>query len=335
MLKKPEISIVIPYYNADKTLARAVKSILNQTFTNLELILVNNNSTDNSEAVAKKFSETDSRIILAEEKRQGVVFASNTGMQLAVGKYIARTDADDYSYPEKLRLQYNFLEENKETGLVGTRVNYCENKKNEGLKLYVEYTNNILTHEEIFLNRFIELQVINPSIMFRKEIADRYGYYKAGDFPEDFELFLRWLSEGVKFAKLPNFLFDWYDTDKRLTRTDERYSVDAFYRIKTPYLAGFLKEINPHYPYVAIWGAGKVSQRRAEMLKAYGIKFVFFIDIDPKKAKKENVILYNELPPPGKYFILSYAGRRDAKDKIRLFLKSRNYIEGVDFLIIS
>ncbi len=330
-----KLTIVLPFFNAESTLENAIKSVLNQTFTNFYFVLVNNNSTDKSVEIVEKYESEDKRIILLHETKQGVTFASNKGMQSAKTKYIARADADDILHKTKLEKQVNFLENNNNIDVIGTRVNYVGNTKNKGFKAFVDITNKITTSQQIELNRFAELQVINPTIMFRKSVAEKYGYYKNGDFPEDYEMFLRWLENGVKFYKLEDYLLDWHDSETRLTRTDERYSFDAFYRTKTPFLAKYLSKNNKYLPKVAIWGAGRLSRKRANLLLNYGIKIELFIDVDSKKIKQANTIHYSKILEKKDVFILSYVSNRGAKEKIKQFLLEKGFIEGKDFLLIA
>ncbi len=329
------LTVVLPFFNAEKTLNNAIKSVLNQSFTDFDFVLVNNNSTDKSVEIVEKYISQDKRIILLHEKEQGVTFASNKGMQYAKTDYIARTDADDILHKNKLEKQIIFLENNNNIDIVGTRVNYIGDTENKGFKAFVDITNKITTSQQIELNRFVELQVINPTIMFRKSVAEKYGYYKHGDFPEDYEMFLRWLDNGVKFYKLEDYLLDWQDSETRLTRTDERYSFDAFYRTKAPYLAKYLSKNNKYHPKVAVWGAGRLSRKRAEMLLDYGIEIDLFIDIDSKKIKRNNTIHYSKLEKSLNLFVLSYVSNRGAKEKIKQFLEEKGFIEGKDFLLIA
>ncbi|MEA2043057.1 MAG: glycosyltransferase family 2 protein [Bacteroidota bacterium] len=329
---KPDISVILPYYNAEKTLERSIQSVLKQSHSNFELIAVNNNSTDKSELLVKKLAATDHRIKRFSEPKQGVAHASRTGLKNAQGKYIARTDADDICKADRLEKQLDFLENNPKYGVVGSRVEYAGPSENEGMISFINRTNKNITHEELSLNRFSELQLINPTLMFRKEIADRLGYYEQGDFPEDFELFLRWMENDIKFYKLPQPLLIWQDSETRLTRTDSRYSFDAFYKTKTPYIVNYLKKVNPHFPEVVIWGAGRRSRRRANLLKAFGIKIKFYIDI---VKTKDYAVYYEKIKAPGDYFILSYVGKRGADEIITDYLEARNFIKGKDFLIVA
>ncbi len=329
----PEISVILPFYNAEKTLKHSAESILNQSFTNFELLLINNNSQDRSSEIAEKLEKSDKRINLLHENKQGVVFASQKGFDCAVSDFVARADADDVWHPEKLKSQHTFLKKHPEIDVVSCRVKYIGNTENEGMRTYVKNTNKYLIHKEIALNRFSELQVINPTILFRKIIAEKFGFYEEGNFPEDYELFLRWIEKGVKYQKLPEILLDWYDSETRLTRTDKRYSFDAFYRIKSEYLFRFLKESNPFFPEIAVWGAGKLSKKRLKYLENKGIKIRYFIDVDQKKINNKTVISYQNIPKPGEVFIVSFVNNRGMRTKIKDFLLSKNYVEGKNFIL--
>src|SRR5207247_9233486 len=127
---------------------------------------------------------------------------------------------------------------------------------------HVDWSNTLLSHQEISLARFVESPVVHPSVMFRRELIDRLGGYAEGQFPEDYELWLRWLEAGVRFEKLPEALLRWRDRDARLSRSDPRYDSEAFYRMKAIYLARWLAANNRHHPKIVVCGAGRLTRRR-------------------------------------------------------------------------
>lgn len=330
----PKISVILPFYNAEKTLARAIESVLVQN-VNFELILVNNASTDGSGTIAKSYL-TNPRVRYFTEAKQGVVFASAKGLAYAESEFIARFDADDEMPPERLTKQLNFLKQNPKIGMVSGRVNYVPHRNNtKGFAQYVAWVNSINTTDQILANRFVESPLVNPSVVFRKVIADQHGWYNHGDFPEDYELYLRWMSRGVLPAKIADTVLNWYDSDTRLTRTDNRYSSDAFYRIKTQYAYGWLGANNPYFPKIVVWGAGKLSRRRLAMLEALGIKNELFIDVKVGNIDGKPVLHYSKTPKPGKYFIVSYVGNRGMGAEIRKFLIQKGYTEGENFILMA
>ncbi|MEE4285302.1 MAG: glycosyltransferase family A protein, partial [Mariniphaga sp.] len=136
----PEVSVVLPYFNAENTLERAVESILSQTFPSFEILLVNNNSTDQSLTIAQYLAQKDSRIRLLNEPKQGVDHAMNCGLENSRGRFIARMDADDIAHPQRLEKQVRFLNENPGIGLVGSFVKYVShNSGTGGFKRFVKW----------------------------------------------------------------------------------------------------------------------------------------------------------------------------------------------------
>ena len=120
-MTKPMVSVVMPVYNGSKYLKEAIDSILNQTFTNFELIIINDGSTDNSEDII--FSYQDRRIYyLKNEHNKGICITLNRGLDNARGKYIARMDCDDISMPQRLAKQVNYLERHRDVGALGTDI---------------------------------------------------------------------------------------------------------------------------------------------------------------------------------------------------------------------
>jgi len=333
---KPKVSVILPFFNAEQTINRAIMSIVEQSYDDFECILIDNNSTDKSNSIAKKLAAKDNRFILTTEENQGVVFASNKGFEIAQGKYIARMDADDFASPTRLQEQVRFLDDNSDYGAVGGLVEYIPHSENtDGFKRYVNWSNSIITYDDIFKKQFIEMPLVNPTAMWRKEIGDKLGMYRAGNFPEDYEMWLRWLSKGVKIAKIPNVLLKWYDSDKRLTRTNSIYSDESFFKIKTEYLSNWLEANNPFHPKVAAWGASKRSRKRAKFLGEKGIEIKYYIDIKTRTNLDKEVIHFEKIQSPNKIFVLVYMKQEEARREIQKFLESRGFIEGSHYLLVS
>jgi len=334
---RPKVSVILPYYNSEENLSDAIESMLCQSMKDFELILIDNNSKDGSHDIAAGFAAKDKRIKLIEEPNQGIVNALNSGIEVAKADYIARMDSDDISYPERLEKQVQFLDVHGDIGVVATQARHIrtsdEPEEQMGLEQYIAWNNRLITHEDISLNRFIESPVIHPTVMFRSEFVKKYGSYQNGDFPEDYELWLRWIANGVKMHKIPEVLYDWADLPDRLTRTDERYSDQAFFEVKSKYLIDWLKENNKFYPEVAVWGAGRKSRQRFYILHELGIQAKFYIDLRANPDRK--VIQYQHTPPAGRNFIISYVSNRGARDKIKIFLVELGYIEGKDFICVA
>lgn len=325
----PLISVVLPFYNAP-FLKEAVDSILNQSYSNFELILVDNGSTDQSTDIAKIFSKHH-KVRLVNEPQRGVVYAANKGIELAQGEFIARMDADDISKLNRLEVQINRFLRNPLLGVVSGLVEYMGPKENEGFIQYVNWLNTIKSSEEIKQNQFVEFPLANPSLMIKREMFEKYGMYQEGDLPEDYEFFLRMQSGNVDMEKVNESILIWRDTESRLTRTDRRYSQDAFFRVKAKYLAKWLAINNPFHPNIYIWGAGRLSRRRSDYLLEEGVNVIKYIDF----KETDKVLYYESIPEAKDAFVVSYVGNRGAREEIRIFLQQKGYNEGQNYIIAS
>lgn len=336
----PFVSVTLPCYNCETTLPGALDSILSQTLQDFEVVAVDDGSTDGTADILREYARKDARIRPLFIEHSGVVGAANASIEASNGRYIARMDADDESLPERLQQQVAFLDANPEVGLAGCRVRFGGSRAQcAGYAHYVDWTNTLLDAESICLNRFVEFPVPNPSIMFRRECIEKHGMYADGDFPEDYELLLRWLDNGVRAAKVDNELLVWNDPPTRLSRNHPKYDVDAFYRVKTRYLARWLERNNPHHPVVHVLGAGRTTRKRADLLKEYGVDFAAYYDLDPRKighiVHGIPVLHRSEIPKAGSAFCLSYVASRGARDDISEFLAENGYVLGRDWLPVA
>jgi glycosyltransferase involved in cell wall biosynthesis len=330
----------MPVFNAERTLERAWESIRRQTFTDWELVAVDDGSTDETSSILAKLAPAEPRVRVVTRPHLGVVAALTTGLESARGEFIARMDADDEAHPARLAEQMAFLRRQPDVGLVGSLVEFGGDRSQaEGYALHVDWMNSVVTPDEIALNRFVESPFAHPSVTFRRELVERHGGYREGDFPEDYELWLRWLDAGVKMAKVTQPLLTWHDAPQRLSRTHARYDVETFYRCKAPYLARWLqRHVVPDRP-IYVWGAGRPTRKRAEHLTTHGARIAGYIDIDPRKQGRRiagrPVIGPNELPRPSELFVLGYVGTRGARELARGRLRQRGFVEGQDFLMAA
>lgn len=193
-MSEPKISVVMPAYNAEKYIAEAINSILSQTFTDFEFIIINDASIDSTKEIIESFQ--DSRIILINNKQnQGVANSLNIGISAARGKYIARMDADDISLPKRFQTQFDFMEQNPNIDICGT-----------WSKTFGDYVTSWETyqkHDDIRDASFFFCPMIHPTIMFRKDLSLQYSL----DFPraEDYDIWCKKINE-LNFANIPEIL---------------------------------------------------------------------------------------------------------------------------------
>jgi glycosyltransferase involved in cell wall biosynthesis len=332
----PQISVILPFRDASYTLRRSIGSILEQNFQDFELVLVDDGSTDDSAQIAESF--LDDRIRHVRLNPQGLVGALNEGFYASNGKYVARMDADDYSHPDRLKKQLEYFQANLEYGVVSCLINYKGDKeKNLGYYNYVQWTNEVITHEDMYLKRFMESPLAHPSVMVKRDLIKIYGEYKDGEFPEDYELWLRLMEKGVKFGKVPEYLLDWYDDDNRLSRRHKKYSMEAFYHVKAEYFSNWYKSyFSSNPPQIIVWGTGKSVKQKSKYLEDFDLDIAGYIDVIDKPDHWFNgrpVFYYKDIPE--RVFILSFVGDREGKKMIFEHLISNGYVEGRNFYFMT
>lgn len=333
-MEKAEISVILPFYKDAATLDKAVESIVVQTFKDWELILVSNNACVDSLNIAEKWVQKDNRIKLVFEKQQGIAHALNHGLQLAEAPFIARMDADDLSFLMRFEVQLQFLKSHPEIDVVSCQTAFAsDTERSEGFELFVEWQNRIISVEEHFEMRFVESPLAHPSVMFRKELIEKYGYYSIGELPEDYELWLRWMNEGVTFYKIPEKLFLWCDSQNRLSRSHPNYSKEAFLKVRCQYLALWLKQNSiDKERQIIIWGASARSRNKAAYLKAHGIEVFAYTDIK-KRHIAEPFIAFDALRYEPPFFFIPFVAKRGAREEIAAYLNKLGYKVMVDYIM--
>lgn len=198
-----KISVVMPVYNAEAYLKDAIESILDQTFRDFELIIVDDGSTDNSYKIIKKYSENDERIIaFRNENNIGIAETRTKGTKYAKGKYIAVADADDISILTRLEKQYNYLEKHNDCGVVGGFIELFDSNTGKiiGVRKYYEDDANLRKR------LFLYCPVAQPVCMIRNDVFNNLGYYNPKYPPaEDLDLWFR-IGTKYKFANIQEIL---------------------------------------------------------------------------------------------------------------------------------
>lgn len=205
----PKISVIMPVYNASKYLEIAIKSILDQTYKDFELIILNDKSTDSSLDIIKKMMQIDTRIILVDkEKNCGPAELRNEGINIAKGTFIALMDADDISLPERFEKQIAILEGNLEIGVCGSWFTKFGDNYNEEIIIHYEF------HPVIKLNFLIDCCIGNPTTMFRKSIIKDNRYETKFVPMEDYDLWSKLINH-TQFYNIQESLlmYRWHETN--------------------------------------------------------------------------------------------------------------------------
>lgn len=330
--------MLLPVHNGAGCVGTAIQSVLGQTFGDFELLAIENGSTDLTLEVLRGWARLDARVRVMSLPDANIVGALNAGLAEARGGWIARMDADDVCAPERLARQAEHLERYGGTGLVSCLVRHRgRSEQQAGYAKYVDWTNSLRRHEEISLHRFVESPLVHPTVVFRREVAERLGAWRAGPFPEDYELWLRWLEGGVRMEKVPEVLLEWHDPPGRLSRTDARYATQAFFECKAGYLSRWLEKASIGGRDLLFWGAGRETRRRLRTLFELGVRPRGWIDVNPRlrgeKVRGGAVYAPDEMPGPEGCFVVSCVTNRGVREQIVNWLAGRGFRAGDDYLL--
>lgn len=199
-MNNPRISVVMAAYNSKRYIREAIESILNQTFKDFEFIIVNDASTDKTLEIIKEYKKKDERIKLVNNKKNlGRAISRNKALKLARGKYIAILDSDDVSLPNRLEIQYEYLEQHSPIFLIGgSAINVDLNGKNQGY--FKAITSELRLIRELKKRNAIS----HPTVMFRNEKDNLYR--EKFSYSQDYDFYLILLSKGKRVLNLPDKL---------------------------------------------------------------------------------------------------------------------------------
>ena len=319
------VSVVMPLRNAEATVAEAVTSLQRQTWPNLEIVLVDHASEDNSPAILEEMAARDERIHYV--RHDGTfVEAANLAWQSAQGDLIARMDSDDVAHAERIEKQVRMMETNPELSACGTLVNIVKRGRN-GSAL----------PPEIFVQRYVDSPVPNPTAMVRRSVMESLGGYQDPVWAEDYDFWLRLLENGYRIAKVNEKLLDWYDSDSRATRNLSRYDLSRFQAAKVHFLERLPAVVQLG---VVICGAGPVGKEMARLLRAAGVTIHAFFDVNERQIGNRiagiPVLGSAELPNfAGHAVALGAVGQEGARDRIRELVSNCSFTEGKDFFCVA
>ncbi len=211
----PKISVIMSVYNGEKYLREAIESILKQSYSDFEFIIIDDGSTDGTKKILEEYTNIDKRIVfVCNEKNIGLTKSLNRGLKIAKGEYVDRMDSDDISHYDRFRYQVDFLDKNPEIGLLGSHISHIDKNGKE-----FEVRRTLLYHNEIKKMLVIGNTFGHGSVMIRKSCLDKIGLYREKFlYAQDYDLWLR-IAENYKVANINKVLYMQRRSSKCLSRS--------------------------------------------------------------------------------------------------------------------
>lgn len=247
-MTQPFVSVVMSVWNEEKYLADSIESILAQTFTDYEFVIVNDGSSDSTQDILETYAQKDSRIrLLVNMINRGIAVSLNKGIESARGKYIARMDSGDICQPARLEKQVDYFEKKKNVSILGTCGYWIDENKQVISEWRVPKTVNTVA-------LYKGAPTIDPSLMINREIFSKLGLYETRRIPYDYEFLARALKSDYSIENIQEYLICTMQRQDSLQYKQIRRSRAGVLSIKYRYLRYFLSFITLFYTLKSLGG---------------------------------------------------------------------------------
>ncbi|KAA3649012.1 MAG: glycosyltransferase family 2 protein [Bacteroidetes bacterium] len=243
-MEEPLVSVILPCFNAEKYLNDAIESIVNQTYLNIEILIIDDGSEDNSEAIYSTWIKKDSRIIIYKnENNIGLIKSLNKGIELANGEFIARMDADDISIKHRFKEQVSYLKNNHHISVLGTKAQIIDQ---HGKRLSRHNNTIYFNPSTLKFSSYFTQPLIHGSILARSSVLKNNKYDLDFKYSEDFELWLRLNSKNIEIANLPFVLYLYRINPNSVSNQNNLNQVKAHNKVSKLYIEKLLNKEVKH-----------------------------------------------------------------------------------------
>ncbi len=331
------ISVLLPCRDAAATLPAALESLAAQSHEDLEIIAVDDGSTDGTFDLLLDRAARDRRVRPMRSRGRGLVRALGTALAAARGQLVARMDADDIADPRRLELQAALLAAEPRVAACGTHVRYFPRERlGTGARRYEAWLGSMDSPESVEREIFVECPIAHPTLLARRSALHAVGGYRDMGWPEDYDLVLRLWAAGHRLGVVPEVLLAWREGGARLSRTSPLYAPAAFRRCKVEFMRRTLLQGRDG---VVVWGAGSVGKPFARELAAHGVAIRAFVDLDPRKIGQEihgaPVVAPGHIDAYRGAFCVAAVGTPGARGDIRAALDAAGWREMADWCAVA
>lgn len=243
-MSRPLITVLMPCYNVAEFIDRSLPSVLSQTYEDLEVLLIDDGSTDDTPAKLQEYAAKDPRIrVVINEKNLGLIRTLNLGIDLSKGEFIARMDADDISEVNRLETLYNVLDRNPDLDAISASAEYIDMKDRSRGLLIAKGT----SPESLKFISFFSTPVIHPCIMLRRKVLTDNKYNPEYIHSEDYELFSRLIYSGYRIGNLKDILYKLRINPGSVSRRFENIQIATHTRISERNIEKYFESIPEYY----------------------------------------------------------------------------------------
>jgi glycosyltransferase involved in cell wall biosynthesis len=347
----PRVSVVMPVRNSLRFLDESIRSVLDQSLDDLELVAVDDGSSDGSLEKLRAWESSDERVRVRESPSRGIVAALNLGVASARADLVARMDADDACHRLRLELQVQRLEREAGLDVVGCAAGVISDEPTPGLEAYLGWVATLTDPRRVWLGCLVESPLVHSGVLARHDVLATHPYRTAegarlaegipphdgSTWPEDYDLWLRLLRAGARIANLPETLVRVRWHRGKATRTGG-FTIGSMARLKLDHL---LRTALADRPAVVIQGAGRHGKMWLRMLRAAGVEVRALLDVARGRQGRriEGVMVHpvQELEAIERRLVLVAVGQKGPntrRDEVRGQLGPMGLEEGKDYVFV-
>lgn len=317
------VSIVIPMKNASMWVEETLESIQKQTYSDWELIIVDDYSEDNSFSLVKQFSQNDSRIQVSRNNSTGIISALNQAFSQVKGDFITRMDADDVMPSNRLAQMVDLLQNLPQKSIVTGKVSYFSDEAvSHGYLKYERWLNERVEQNDFYQQIYRECIVASPNWMGKTADFRTHNLFENLAYPEDYDLCFHWMKNDFTIYPINEVTLLWREHPLRTSRNSERYQQEAFFKLKLSWFRHFFINVTS----VGIVGLGTKGKLCATDLLQNNFPFKMYdLDYKNKLSFLEKPILSPEKIDDELLLIARYPANLN---DIQSFLESKGYIIG-------
>ncbi len=324
---QPLVSILTPFKNTELFLGDCLNSILEQTYTHWELLIIDDFSTDGSYQLVERFAEKDARIKLFKNEKPGIIHALRLALSKSNGEFITRMDSDDIMFPNKMECMVSQLENHgKEHVALGLVEYFSDDGLKDGYKAYETWLNGLTETASNYSEIYKECVIPSPCWMIHKDDLLACKAFNPNRYPEDYDLAFRFYKNTITCIPSKNVLHKWRDYSTRASRTDKNYAENHFLSLKLDY--------NKNKTLV-VWGAGNKGKTTAKTLLKKEIPFEWICD-NPNKIGRDiygkKLLPFETLANIKNPQSIITVANKEAQKEIKTYLKKLHMKPVLDYI---
>jgi len=335
MESKGLISIIYPFSNMSSQMSDSIFSIANQEYKNIEVLFLHSSEYDFTllNKTLIKFPHLKVRQL---EYEKGIN-PLNFGIQQAKGEYIAFLAPEFILYPSRFQEQIDGFNLNPDIQIITSKVDYQSNLEDSlKFKLFYDWQNEILSYEEHLHHRFIELPFSLRASLIQKNIFEEYGFFTNNpEIPEDYDLILRWLNNGVKVLKLEKYHTTLLDSKTRTRRNHRKYLQQNIDMVVLQHLAEWISDNVDRKRKLVVFGSSVKERNKYVVLKQFGLSFEGFVQLKHVEIINHKSYSLEEVLKDKSFYILVLNNLKGIRRQMRFVLEEEGLEIHKDFILGS